>query len=558
MRKNKTDNEKKRKKAGVLLAGLLLLVVFIIFAGVWNIEKKLDHQQGIRFYDNRGKEINIISKSSATQAPIPKQISTIVGIDKDLDNELIQSIYPESETFSNIKRFFAKAYLNTFYNENDVESLYFKKMYIHNGLVGVEAAADYYFDKHLSDLELLEWLYILSVQDFHKDQGKIQDNNIEMKIAQLVEMLLSKNLITENDADIVISELPGFLDSLQDNKNAFLHSYLEIAVNEAKEQLEITEHQLAMNSTKLYINVDESIQKALYEEFSIPQNFPPDQFAENKIDGSMVIMDHVEGAVKAVAGSRNPLGSIKNRAVIHRRPASAFKPLAVYAPSMEQGWELGDLLEDKPLRLGTFTPKNYDFKYRSEVTMEDAIVMSHNVPAVWLLTKVGLNIGLESLKKFDLFSFNGREDYRIALGLHERGATPLQMAIAYSAFANEGQAVYGSTIYKVNDSNGKEIIKKESPVKKQIYSEKTADDIKRALTKVVEEGTGQSAKINKVQVYGKTGTTGHDGWFVGGVDQFTAAVWVGTENEKSDEEQEVSGGTYPASLFKRVMEKVIE
>ncbi|MBT2685994.1 penicillin-binding transpeptidase domain-containing protein [Bacillus sp. ISL-37] len=558
MRKNKTDNGKKRKKAGVLLAGLLLLVVFTLFAGVWNFEKKLDHRQGIRFFDERGKELNIISNSDRSPDPIPKQILTIVDIDEDFDQELVKSIYPERETFSKIKRIFAKVYLNTFYNENEIESFFFKKMYIHNGLIGVDAAADYYFDKKVTDLELLEWLYILGVQELYTGKVTTLDKNIEMKIEQLVEVLLSKKLITENDADIAFSELPAFLDSLQDSKNAFLHSYLELAVKEAKEQLDISEHELAMNNIRLYINIDESIQKALYDEFTNPQNFPPDQYEENKIEGSMVIMDHVEGAVKAVAGSRNPLESLTNPAEIQRRPASAFKPLAVYAPSLEHGWKLDDLLEDKPLKLGTFTPKNYDFKYRSEVTMEDAIVMSHNVPAVWLMTKIGLDKGVESLKKFDLFAFNGREDYRIALGLHERGATPLQMAIAYSAFANEGQAVYGSTIYKMIDSNGEEIYIKASPEKKQIYSEKTANDIKKALTKVVEEGTGQSAKMKNVHVYGKTGTTGHDGWFVGGVDQFTVAVWVGTENEKSGEEQEVSGGTYPASLFKRVMEKVIE
>ncbi|WP_051541101.1 transglycosylase domain-containing protein [Caldalkalibacillus mannanilyticus] len=260
-------------------------------------------------------------------------------------------------------------------------------------------------------------------------------------------------------------------------------------------------------------------------------------------------------------GGRDYVRKGTNRATSDaRQPGSTFKPIAVYAPALESGWNPFDLVKDEKQSYGSYSPRNYDGKYRGDVTMMEAVQFSYNAPAVWLLNQIGIDKGVQYSK---LFGFeNPKRELGIALG--DIGASPLKMANAYSAFANQGIQMEPYLIEKMIDRHGEHIGKKQINYE-QVITPQSAWYMTKMLEKVVKEGTGKRAQFNH-PVVGKTGTTqapkGHkgvrDAWFVGYTPHYTAAVWMGFDQVKEGHVMDTSGGNHPAKVFKYVMEKAHE
>jgi penicillin-binding protein 1A len=257
--------------------------------------------------------------------------------------------------------------------------------------------------------------------------------------------------------------------------------------------------------------------------------------AANAGEGAVVILDAATGAVRAMVGGRNFRGSPFNRAVLARRqPGSAFKPF-VWLTALETGMTPGDRVLDGPIRIGNWSPVNFERRYLGEVTLEEALAQSINTASVRLLLRSGGAKAVASTAARLGIADKLPKDASLALGTGEVGL--LELTAAYAPFFNGGNRVvpYG--------------LDRTPHQPEPIISASEAAMMARMLGAVVSRGTGRAAAVAGHVVAGKTGTTQDfkDAWFIGCVRGVLIGVWFG--NDDNEPMKGVLGGGLPARLF---------
>jgi penicillin-binding protein 1A len=219
-----------------------------------------------------------------------------------------------------------------------------------------------------------------------------------------------------------------------------------------------------------------------------------------------------------------------------RQPGSAFKPF-VWLTALEDGRTPDDLVQDAPLRLGGWSPANFDHRYRGEVTLTEALAESLNTVSVRLLLSSGGAKAVAATARRLGIADKLPDDASLALGTGEVGLA--ELCAAYAAFFNGGLAVspYG--------------IQPARPPAQAIAPGQAAT-MARMLAAVVDHGSGRAAAVPGRAVAGKTGTTQdyRDAWFVGRIDGLVIGVWLG--NDDGRPMREVTGGSLPAALFRDI------
>lgn len=210
-----------------------------------------------------------------------------------------------------------------------------------------------------------------------------------------------------------------------------------------------------------------------------------------------------------------------------------------------------------------YSPKNLH-GYSSTISMLDAITKSENIPPVWLLNQIGVEKGVQFAESVGIPMDKNDHSLAIALGGLSKGTNTLEMAQAYSAFANKGQFQKAYSIKKINNSDDQVVYTHEEE-SKSVMSEKTAYEMTQMMQNVVNSGTGRKARIDW-PVAGKTGTTqsgisGNSGnrdiWFVGYTPEYTGAVWMGYDKPDSKHMLRNYSGQ-SAAFFGRVMGEALK
>ena len=286
-----------------------------------------------------------------------------------------------------------------------------------------------------------------------------------------------------------------------------------------------------------------------------PPVFSLDQ--EPIAQAALICLAPKTGYVKAMVGGRDFSESQFNR-VIHsrRQPGSAFKPL-IYGAALEKGYTPTTVLEDSPVEYadydgGTYwAPKNYDKEFRGPITFRNALAHSRNVVTVKILEDIGIGYALKYFKRMG-FDSPIRRDLSVALGTS--GVSMLELASAFSVFANEGELVKPIFIKKIVTMKGDVLEEKDpyleleerdeeeetprtspSASRTRVISPQNAFIMTHLLEGVVLHGTGQRAKTLGKPVAGKTGTSSDyaDAWFVGYTPSVLSTVWVGFDDKTS-------------------------
>ncbi|MDE2517747.1 MAG: PBP1A family penicillin-binding protein [Rhodospirillales bacterium] len=269
-------------------------------------------------------------------------------------------------------------------------------------------------------------------------------------------------------------------------------------------------------------------------------------------EGAVVVLDAATGAVRAMVGGADYRQSPYNRAVLARRqPGSSFKPF-VWLAALQAGMRPGDMVEDAPIRIGDWAPKDFERRYLGPVTMEEALAQSLNTVAVRLLLRAGGPRVVASVAHRLGIADRLPDNASIALGTANVGL--LEMAGAYCTFFNGGLRV---TPYAIDSAtaDGKPVaLDRPAPV--AVISPDLAAMMVRMMAAVVARGTGRAAAVAGQVVAGKTGTTQdyRDAWFIGGIDGEVIGVWMG--NDHDTPMKNVQGGTLPAQVFHAVAEAV--
>ena len=273
-----------------------------------------------------------------------------------------------------------------------------------------------------------------------------------------------------------------------------------------------------------------------------------------EVESAFVATDPTDGAIRALVGgfdfNRNKFNHVTQA---WRQPGSSFKPF-IYSASLERGLSPATIINDAPISFDAgqtggqaWEPKNYDGKYEGPMTMRRGLTKSKNMVSIRILNKIGAKYGQEYTTRFGFDSEKNPPYLTLALGAG--ATTPLQMAGAYSVFANGGYRVSPYLISKVTDSNGK-VLSQANPDKAGVEAHRVIDArnaylVDSMLKDVVRYGTATKAlSLKRSDLAGKTGTTNDsiDAWFAGYQNKLVGIAWIGYDQPKNLGNKETGGG----------------
>ncbi|MDP4159477.1 MAG: penicillin-binding transpeptidase domain-containing protein, partial [Bacillota bacterium] len=300
-------------------------------------------------------------------------------------------------------------------------------------------------------------------------------------------------------------------------------------------------------------------------------SFFPAGKEDQTLQSGVVIIDHHTGGIKALVGYRgtSTYRGFNHASQLKRQPGSSFKPLAVYGPALEKGYTSNSLLDDSPLNIKGYAPNDEDHRNRGYVTMQEAIRNSLNIPAVWLLNKIGIESGVDFATRAGIPLEKEDHVLSLALGGLSTGASPLQMAQAYGAFANLGVMNKAYAITKITTKEGKVLVQTQ-PESVKLTTPTVAYTMTLMLQNVVSYGTGRNAYLGRPTA-GKTGSVelpptkefsgigrgAKDVWFVGYTPELTAAVWMGYDKTDRNHYLTTTGGSGPAVVFHEILSRAL-
>ncbi|MGQ9556402.1 MAG: PBP1A family penicillin-binding protein [Desulfurispora sp.] len=513
-----------------------------------------------RFYQHPGVDIKAIFRAlvgNITARRIAQGGSTIT-------QQVIKTYYLSPErTFSRkLKEIFLALSFERTHSKDEILEMYLNRIYLGEGAYGVQAAARSYFNKDVGQLTLAQGALLAGLTRAPSLYDPYVNPDLALQRRNTVlSKMLEQGLIDREQYNQALAE-PLNLQRPEKNQQSQKYAfYIDQVISEAIARLkDMGGDDLVFNGG---LQIKTAFEPALQE--AAEEAFARAGFADNLMQGALVLVDNRTGAIKAVIGGRQHEARLGfNRATsLRRQPGSTFKPLAVYGPAFEMGYGPGSLIKDIPQRYGDgYAPRNADGSYYGDIPITVAVQWSRNAAAVWLLNEIGVERGMEFARRLGIDLVPEDAHLPLALGGLTRGVSPLQMAGAYAAFANGGLYCEPHAIEQIIDAQGN--ILYQAPVPRRVMQQSTAEKMTDVLQNAVRAGTGRRAYVPGVLVAGKTGTTelpktavfrglsgNKDAWFVGYTDRFTCAVWVGYDEKDMDRSHYLRfyGGGLPASIF---------
>ena len=436
------------------------------------------------------------------------------------------------------------------FSKQQILELYLNLIYWGHNAYGIQAAAETYFGKSVKDLTLSESAMIAGLIRGPENFSPYRNYKMaKIRQAETLRKMVESKFITAEAAEQAKKE-PLKLNGI---RRGMQHPYFTTYVMDHLKKL-YTDSELETKGLKIYTSINVKAQnhaiKVVSDHLAKLKNY-------NIQQGALVAIDSKTGHVIAmVGGTKFGYGANEfNRAFqAQRQTGSAFKPF-VYVTGFENGLTPWSTEVDGPTvyRTGpgtTWSPQNYGRNYRGAMSLHSALVASTNVVAVKVMDKVGIDKVVEMTKRLGIKS-EVRPFLSSALGASE--ITPLEMAQAFSAFANDGVLNMASPILRIEDKNGNVIMDNAQPKGKRVLDKDVVRALNHTLMAVVTGGTATAAYIPGQQVAGKTGTTSShkDAWFMGYTPQITTAIWIG--NDTPMVMYGATGGVFCAPIWKDFM-----
>jgi penicillin-binding protein 2A len=525
-----------------------------------------------RFYEHPGVDIRSIARALVSDiraggfaeggSTITQQLAKnlFLSSDKSLTRKLKEAAYALKIDLS--------------YNKNEILELYLNRIYFGDGCWGIQEASQHYFSKDVGQLSLEEYALLAAIPKGPSHYSPIgnKENALERRNLVLSNMK-EQGYIQVADYQKSIAQPITLHLNEKDSLKGHYAPYVDYVIEEAVKQYGFTEDQLLTGGLLIYTELDPKMQAAAQEVYANDQLFPqskPDQL----IQSGAVLLDPHTGGVRALMGYRGEgvFRGFNHATQLQRQPGSSFKPLAVYGAALEKGYTPDSVLYDGVLDVAGYRPQDWDHQTRGQVTMLEAIVQSWNIPAVWLLHEIGIDTGMDFARKLGI-PLAAKEDRSlgIALGGLATGVSPLSMAQAYGAFADQGVMHAAHAITKIATKDG-HVLVEAVPTSSQAMQPATAASMTRMLQQAVARGTGHNAALARPTA-GKSGTTelpdtaefaaagsgsAKDAWFVGYTPELTAAIWLGYDRTDHDHYLSTSGGAVPAILFREIMTRALQ
>lgn len=526
------------------------------------------------FYNNRGFSITGMFRGLVIDPIFRKRATGGSTITQQLIKNTLLSA--ERTPTRKLKELILAVQVDSRFTKNEILEMYLNNIPYGGTAVGIEAASDLYFNKHAKDLTLPESAFLAGLPQLpsyyspyiNKDRTYIGRSEVVLK------RMKDDGYISQKQADAALADIKSFKFDQAQKTEAINAPHFVMYVRQQLVDM-FGETLVSNGNLTVKTTLDDELQKD--SEQIVGDEFV--KFKNYKVNNAAVVATDVKtGGILVMVGSKDYFDTEDegnfNAAVALRQPGSSLKPI-MYATAFEKGYTpstlVMDVKTDFPVidsKDSTYTPVNYDGKFRGPVQLRFALGNSLNVPAVKMLARVGIQPVMQ--KGYDMGIENWEPTTRnmqnvgLSLVLGGREASLLQITSAYSVFAREGIKKEPYAITEVKDRNGKVLYKHEDVEGEKVLDEGVAFLISHILLDNVARseafGTRSFLVVPGRTVSVKTGTTDQkrDNWTVGYTPSYSVGVWVGNNDNTPLDPRIASGVTGASPIWNKVMTRVLK
>ncbi|MCI8588944.1 MAG: hypothetical protein HFG40_04755 [Bacilli bacterium] len=510
-----------------------------------------------RFFQHNGFDAPRFFKASVGQVLGKKN----AGGASTLSMQLVKNTYTNAKqnemNSEGIIRKFTDIYLAVFkleknYTKDQIIEFYVNNYDLSSNSYGVEQASQTYFGKSVRSLNLSEAATLVGVFNNPTAYNPLlKPAAAEARRSTVLKLMVRHGYITQEEADMANSIPMTSLTKQQSTEAVAYISYIDTAIDEIMERWGINPY---TTSVEIYTNMDRQRQQKIDEIFN-GQNSKEFSWKDDKIQAGVAVVEVNTGKIVAVGGGRfksKPRTTLNRATQANRQIGSTAKPIFDYGPAIEYlNWSPYEQIMDEPWSYSNGKNiNNSDREFMGQISMRTALSLSRNIPALKAFQEVQKKVGNKKILEFatNLGIYaevsNGviHEAHSLGAFATKNGTTPLQMAAAYSAFANGGTYHEPLSINKIIFRETGEVKNCEGSAHRAM-SEATAFMITDMLVTAVDSGLSSGAKVPGVTVAAKTGTSSftdelkakrgypgnaiNDAWIVGYDPEYAISMWYG-------------------------------
>jgi len=441
------------------------------------------------------------------------------------------------------------------YSKDEILELYLNQVYFGNGVYGVEAASQTYFNKSVQDLSLAQCALIAALPKAPNIYSPYKNPSVALRRRNLfLRMLYKGKKISKQQLDTALAEPLGVMPKLS------LRNEAPYFVEEIRKYLadKYGDDFIYQSGATVYSTLDIDMQRTANQviEANLAQIEKDYNLANKKshydtvvifdslskplyLQCALIAIDPKTGYIRAMVGGRDFRQSQYNRTFQAKRQAgSAFKPF-VYTAAIAQGFTPANLELDAPLTINIpgvkepYIPADFDHQYMGNMTLRRALALSRNIVAVRLISEITPEVVVNYANQMGITS-KLQPYYSLALGSCD--VSLIDMTKAFCVLANEGYKTKPIYILKIVDADNR-VIEENGIESISVIDANVAYIVTNMMESVINEGTGYA--IRRVgfgyPAAGKTGTTDDytDTWFVGYTPDLACGIWVGYDQKKT-------------------------
>lgn len=484
-----------------------------------------------------------------------------------ITQQLIKSglLSPEPSITRKVKEVILAFWAERIYGKDEILELYFNYVPYGGTAWGIQSASEVYFGKDVKDLSLSESTFLAglprapSIYSPYSGQGDIWKNRQK----EVLQAMVKSGYISQKGANEALEKKLSFKGLQVPIKAPHFVMYVRDLLIRKYGITEVERGGLQVK-TSLDHTAQEKVQSIVSEEVAKNEGL-------NISNGASLVVDPKSGDILAMVGSKNYFdiesdGNV-NLTTALRQPGSTIK-VVTYSLALSSGYTQASLLDDSPITITpesgpSYTPVNYDGKFRGRIPLRLSFANSLNVPAVRLAQALGINNIVEQGRRLGINTWTNPERYGVSITLGGAETTMIDLAEVYATIANSGTRVDINPILEVKDSYGN-ILYKKIPSESQvldpgvafIISDILSDDRARSM----EFGFNSPLNISGKRVSVKTGTTDYkrDNWTVGFTPSLVVSTWVGNNDNSPMSQALTSGITGAAPMWNRIMTTLLK
>ncbi len=503
------------------------------------------------FYIHQGINPNSIGRAVVANL---KSGDVVEGA-STLTVQLVKNIFLSHER--TVTRKLAEAVLavrvEQIFTKDEILGMYLNNIYWGHNNYGAQTAAESYFNKPASEINLAEAAMMAGlIQAPEAYSPGVDYQEAERRQALVLGRMQELDWITPEEKQAAIKE-PLKVGKPTAWRGSKLPYVTDTVIQELNRRF--GSDTVAKGGMRVQTTVDYNLQKqAEALVLKAYNNLRGRGLSTKELQIALVSVDPRTHYIKTIVGGVDYDKSQLNRAIQSQRPpGSSFKPFVYYTALATGKYTPDSVVNDTPVSFrdggGWYTPRNYGGGYAGAMSMRTALIQSRNIPAVVLGRQVGISKVIEVCRTLGVES---PLQAVTSLPLGAIGVTPLEMAGAYATFASNGWYAESSIIVRVTDSRGN-VLLDNTPQPKLVLDPWATASLNSILKGVIEGGTGTAANIGRPAA-GKTGTTDSERnvWFVGYTPQLATAVWIGDDANRSLGKG-VTGGGFAAPIWREYM-----